>query len=74
MHIGSIIQEKVEASDMSITEFSNRLKKSRSHVYLIFKREHLNTEVLVQISEILQDDLFIHYSNYLKQKRTSLQN
>ena len=57
-HIGSIIKKKLNERAISIGDFAKMLNCHRTTVYSIFKRENIDTDLLVQISEILEYDFF----------------
>lgn len=54
IHIGSIIRQKLEESALSISEFANRINRTRPTVYDIFTRKSIDTELLLKISEVLE--------------------
>ncbi len=62
IHIGSIIKEKFEEQGLSVSWFARQLCCDRTNVYSIFKRESIDTSLLVKISVILKYDFFRHYS------------
>lgn len=53
MHIGNKIQQLVEESGLSITDFAKKINKGREHVYTIFKKENIDTGLLIEISKVL---------------------
>ncbi len=62
IHIGSIIKEKFEEQELSVSWFARQLCCDRTNIYSIFKRESIDTALLVKISIILRYDFFKHYS------------
>lgn len=58
MHIGLKIKEVLEESGMSVPEFADSLPCTREHAYKIFKKEHLDTDLLLSICRILHHDFF----------------
>ncbi len=65
IHIGSIIKDKFDEMGLSVSWFSKQLCCDRTNVYSIFKRESIDTALLVKISSILNHDFFKYYSNDL---------
>jgi plasmid maintenance system antidote protein VapI len=61
IHIGEIIEKRVKASGMGVTEFAKRINYTRSNVYAIFKNETIDTGVLMKIGEVLGENLFKHF-------------
>lgn len=61
VHIGSLIQEKLDENGMKITEFARRIGKTSSNIYNIFERESIDTALLASISSVLGYDFFKHY-------------
>lgn len=68
IHIGSIIKNKFDELELSVTWFAKELCCDRTNVYSIFKRESIDTALLVKISTILKHDFFKYYSNDLNIK------
>jgi plasmid maintenance system antidote protein VapI len=62
IHIGSIIKEKFDELGLSVSWFAKELCCDRTNVYSIFKRESIDTSLLVKISIILDHDFFRYYS------------
>ena len=58
VHIGSIIEQKVKDSSMTIKEFADKINCERSNVYHIFKQKSIDSELLIRISETLNYDFF----------------
>lgn len=68
IHIGSIIKEKFDEQSLSVSWFAKQLCCDRTNVYSIFKRESIDTALLVKISAIMNHDFFKYYSNDLNIK------
>ena len=62
MHIGKRIQEVVNEREISIPDFADSIFCSRKHVYKLFKKSNINTDLLWKISIILNYDFFADYS------------
>lgn len=56
VHVGKRIKEELEASSMSVSEFSRRLNCHRQNVYNIFKRQNVDMDLLQRISDVLEYD------------------
>ncbi len=65
IHIGSIIKEKFDELGLPVSWFAKELCCDRTNVYSIFKRESIDTSLLVKISLILNHDFFKYYSDDL---------
>lgn len=59
--IGKLIEERVKAQKISVTEFANKINKERSNVYDIFKRDSIDTHLLKKIGQVLQHDFFQYF-------------
>jgi len=68
IHIGSVINQKLSESSMSIKEFANRINCQRTTVYNIFERKSIDSEQLFRISEALNFDFYSEL--YLEKKTT----
>jgi hypothetical protein len=65
VHIGKKIKEVWKRSRLKGTEFAAMINKDRQVIYDIFKRESIDTELLQQISKVLNHDFFNYYSHDL---------
>ena len=63
VHIGSIIKKRFDEQGLSASWFAKQLCCDRTNIYSIFKRESIDTILLVKISIILKHDFFKYYSN-----------
>ena len=64
--IGGLIKEQFEKSKLSIEEFANLIACKRDNVYDIFRRERIDTDLLLKISRILKFDFFKTYSEQIR--------
>ncbi len=69
IHIGSIIKKRFDEQGLSVSWFAKQLCCDRTNVYSIFKRESIDTLLLVKISSILRHDFFKYYSENLDLKQ-----
>ena len=53
IHIGELIEKELHRQERSVTWFANKLYCDRSNVYSIFKRQSIDTDLLLRISLIL---------------------
>jgi plasmid maintenance system antidote protein VapI len=63
IHIGRLIQEKAETESYSAHRLAERLHCDRSNVYKIYRKQTIDTELLLQISKVFNYDFFRHYSD-----------
>lgn len=66
--IGKLIQERLKTEERSVAWFARKLSCSRANVYKIFRKEYIDTELLIRISRILNYDFFKYFSDHLKEK------
>ena len=66
-HIGQIIEKELHRQERSVTWFARRLYCDRTNVYNIFRRQSLDTELLLRISIILEYNFFQIYSDIYKE-------
>jgi transcriptional regulator with XRE-family HTH domain len=59
--IGHKIKEIFDARSMKLTDFADQLGTVRQNVYRIFKKRHLDTGLLLKISEVLNHNFFQYY-------------
>lgn len=62
VHIGKKIKEVWKKSRLKGTEFASLINRDRQVIYDIFKRESIDTDLLKQISTVLNHDFFAYYS------------
>ena len=61
IHIGNLIKEELRNQERTISWLARKLYCDRSNVYDIFKRESMDTELLLRISLILKRNFFLLY-------------
>lgn len=61
IHIGNLIKAELAKQERTISWFARKLYCDRSNVYDIFKRESVDTELLLRISLILKRNFFLLY-------------
>ena len=66
VHIGNIIKEILDEQGLSASWLAKQLCCDRTNIYSIFKRESIDTSLLVKISVILKHDFFKYYSKDLE--------
>ena len=64
--IGQEILKKLNESSLSRKEFAEKISKSRSNLYPIFNKTHINTDELMLISKALGYNFFAYYYEELK--------
>lgn len=65
IHIGKLIEEKLNEMGMKKSEFAKRIYKQRQNVNDLLSKESIDTSDLLLISEVLKFDFFTEYSNLL---------
>ena len=73
-HIGQIIEKELHRQERSVTWFARRLYCDRTNVYNIFRRQSLDTELLLRISIILEYNFFQIYSDITTEHRNIFYN
>lgn len=61
IHIGKIIEEEFYRQGRSVSWLAEKLCCDRTNVYKIFKRESIDTALLIRISLALEHNFFIYY-------------
>lgn len=61
VHIGKLIKNELQRQGRSVSWFAEQLYCDRTNVYDIFKRQSIDTELLVRISLILKYNFFHFY-------------
>lgn len=63
IHIGKKIKEELYKQNISVSDFANKISRSRNVVYDIFGRKSIDTDLLNRISKVLNYDFFSIYSS-----------
>lgn len=61
VEIGHKIKEVFDTYDMKLIDFADQLGTVRQNVYRIFKKRHLDTGLLIKVSEVLNHNFFQYY-------------
>ena len=61
IHIGELIRKKLEKEEREVTWFARKLHFHPTYIYGIFKKQHVDTWLLLKISIVLNYNFFIHY-------------
>lgn len=63
IHIGNLIKQKLRQQERSNAWLARKLFMDSSNVSKMLKRQYIDTELLLRISIILEEDFFLYYSN-----------
>jgi hypothetical protein len=61
IHIGHEIETELHQQERSVTWFANKLYCDRTNIYKIFKRNSIDSDLLLRISTILNRNFFKEY-------------
>ena len=61
VEIGEKIKAVFDQRQMKLTDFADELGTVRQNVYRIFKKRHLDTGLLLKISQVLNHNFFQYY-------------
>jgi hypothetical protein len=61
IEIGHKIKEVFDSQNIKLTDFADELGTVRQNVYRIFKKRHLDTGLLLKISQVLNHNFFQYY-------------
>jgi hypothetical protein len=68
MIIGEQIKKELQRQERTVAWFARQLHCNRQNVYDIFKRNNIDTELLLRISLILNTNFFSFFSNEFKKR------
>jgi plasmid maintenance system antidote protein VapI len=68
VHIGELIKQRLKEEKRSVAWLAKKLNRSDSSLGRLLCQDHIHAELLFRISIILDEDLFAHYSQALKEK------
>ncbi len=66
--IGTLIQKELKNQERTVSWLARKLDCDRTNVYNIFRRQDIDTELLMRISVILHRDFFAVFSKEAKRK------
>lgn len=69
IHIGQLVEERIKEMGITKAEFGRRISTSRQNVNTILKKKSLDSEMLGNISEVLNFDFFTYYGPDCVKKR-----
>lgn len=72
IHIGKLIKQKLKEQERSGAWLARKLFTDTSNVSKIIRRQHLDTELLMKISLILDFDFFQYLSDNYKKKQKNV--
>src|SRR5690349_23691410 len=61
IEIGQKIKDVFDTRHMKLTDFADELGTVRQNVYRIFRKRHLDTGLLLKISQVLHHNFFQYY-------------
>ncbi len=68
VHIGKVIESELRRQERSVTWFARKLCCERTNVYSIFKRESIDTSLLLKICLVLHHNFFDYYVKELPER------
>lgn len=69
IHIGRLIEERINEVGMSKAEFGRRINTSRQNVNTLLRKSSLDTIMLSNISKVLNHDFFKYYTKGIKEPK-----
>ncbi|MGN0214098.1 MAG: XRE family transcriptional regulator [Muribaculaceae bacterium] len=70
MHIGQLIRDELIRQQRTPTWLAQNIYCSRQHIYTIFKKDNIDTELLYRISIVLRHNFFADIAEYVSKKMT----
>lgn len=74
LHIGSLIKKRAQELRIGPTELGSKIDTSKQNMYGIYKRKSIDIELLYKISVALNYNFFNHYSDFLNQNYSTINN
>lgn len=62
MRIGEKVEARAKELRIGPTELARKIKTTKQNIYHIYKRESIDTELLMRLSKVLDYDFFQYYS------------
>lgn len=67
--LGELIKDEVERQERSVTWFAGKIGLDRSNVYRLFKKNSVDTSLLMRISMVLNRDFFAILSDEMRERQ-----
>lgn len=71
LHIGRLLQQKLRDDERTVTWLALKLNCSRTNIYLMFKKQYIDSEMLMRLSIVMKFDFFECLSREYKIKLKS---
>lgn len=68
IHVGQEIRRRLEEKEHTVVWLAQQLSCSRTNMYKIFEKPHIDSEMLLRISIVLDYDFFAIISNQLRKE------
>ena len=62
IHIGHLIREQLKADDRSVSWLAREIHCSRNHIYKIFNKPSLDSNLILKISVAMNYNFFQYYT------------
>lgn len=73
IHIGHLIQAQLKADQRSVGWLSREIGCTRNHVYKIFSKASLDSDLILRISKTMNFNFFQYYTaEFLKSMKTRI--
>ena len=69
IHIGRIIESAMRSQGRSPSWLATQICCNRDNIYKIFRRQHIDTDLLLKISVALNIDFFQYYVDAFQTKK-----
>ena len=70
-HIGRLIKQKLKEDDRNISWLSKKLGCDCSNLHKTLEQKDIYTDLLFKISDVMDVDFFVYYSQRFKKKKES---
>ena len=74
IYIGQFIQETLRDKGVSVKWLAKKIHCHPSSIYKIFQKQYIDTQLLLDISIVLNTDFFAYYSNFIKERKSNANN
>jgi len=68
--IGALVFQKLKENGQAVSWLAKKVNSDRSNFYRILKRKHIDTQLLLDISRVLNFDFFACFSEYISKTNT----
>ena len=70
IHIGNLIEQRLKQEKHTAAWLARQIPCTYNHIYKVFRKQSIDTKLLLRISKVLRFDFFQYYSSEIAANNT----